>query len=137
MCPRGAIDSLLSAARNSMMLTPRPVSASASISGGFGQKKKKARLFHRRGRWENARVGQQIYTYCNPFSDRLGSVKRLRHLLWIGNKPEPAETISQGFTVSSGERVQTHSEWNLVIFFFFSNFPLNFNRSTIYLFICF
>lgn len=81
MCPRGAIDSWLSAARNSMMLTPRAVSASASISGGFRQKK--ARLFHQRDRWETARLGLQIYTYRTPFSARLGPVKRLRRLLCI------------------------------------------------------
>lgn len=69
------------------------------------RKKEKARLFHRRGRLENARVGQQIYTYCTPFSARLGSVKRLGHLLWIGNEPEPAAMISQGFTVASDEQV--------------------------------
>lgn len=51
------------------------------------------RLFHRRGR-----VGQQIYTYYTPFSARLGPVKRPRHLCWIGDKPQPAAVISNGFT---------------------------------------
>lgn len=74
----------------------------------------KARLFHRRGRWENARVEQQIYTYCTLFSARVGSVKRTRHLLWIGNKPQPAEMISQGFSMSLDEGVQINYE---VIFF--------------------
>lgn len=71
------------------------------------QKRKKARLVHRGDRWENARVGQQIYTYCTLFSASLGSVKRPRHLFWIGNKPEPAAKISQGSSRSSDKGVHS------------------------------
>lgn len=102
--------------------TQTRVSFSLHIWRIWTEKKKKARLFHGRGRWENARVGQQIYTYCTLFSARLGSVKRPRHLLWIGNNPEPAATISQEFTVSSDKGIQIHSEGNLVCRCFFFMF---------------
>lgn len=61
---------------------------------------KKAWLFHKRGRWENARLGTQIFTYSIPFSASLGSVKWPRHLLCIGKKKDPTALISQGFSMS-------------------------------------